>query len=422
MTSRPRARSRPTRRCVAAPSSACARAAPASRAFTRTSTPRSRKTPTSTGGTRTEERELAERYAALDKRYEDRYRNDFPEDERALGPDGKPESALTSAMRESFTWGSGKAAFNFTTSTADLDILLSYQKVGQHKDDANIDAVFRTHLAETSAARVQYEHRSIWAGDKEINSALADQYETAYKDRLRDEKLKLEWEENVDRNRLAQARRGRAHAQGDPAQGRARQARPRAEGPQSQVGARGRGLPRARAGAQEGRERRGAGRRQDEHGGAPPDLGHEIPGLEPPVQLRRGQVVRRGRARRYRVRRLARRLRGRRRRDAHQRRARRGAPAPEGRRRSGTRDPHRRQDARAPHRQRLPERGRQTLLLGQGRGHRRGNGEGGLRRRGQRGSARDAGAARSPPGGPVEELPSSRPPRRRRPTKKLTPG
>ena len=132
------------------------------------------------------QRETAKRYAVLDEKYETQYGADFTNRD-------KGDSALRTAMKESFTWGSGKGAFNLTTSTGDLDLLLSYQNVGLHKDDKNIKGVFESHLAETNAARIQSEHRGIFSSsDKEIDKALAEQYEDAYKNELRDKKLELE--------------------------------------------------------------------------------------------------------------------------------------------------------------------------------------------------------------------------------------
>ncbi|MEI4914065.1 hypothetical protein Q8G39_28880, partial [Klebsiella pneumoniae] len=67
------------------------------------------------------------------------------------------------------------------------------------KDDKDIKAVFRHQLAEVSAARIEAEHRSIfYADDDEENDAIAQQYESAYRDRLRDGKLALQKQKEAD--------------------------------------------------------------------------------------------------------------------------------------------------------------------------------------------------------------------------------
>lgn len=134
------------------------------------------------------QREIAARYAELDDDYEQKYGADFPKDQRESG-----ESALRTSMRQSFTHGSGKGAYNLTTSTGDLDLLLSYNDVGRKKDSPDIKKVFQQHRAEVSTAKIQTEHRSFfYADDKEIDKALNAPSEAAYRDNLRDESLKLD--------------------------------------------------------------------------------------------------------------------------------------------------------------------------------------------------------------------------------------
>jgi hypothetical protein len=134
------------------------------------------------------QREIAARYAELDDDYEQKYGADFPKDQRESG-----ESALRTSMRQSFTHGSGKGAYNLTTSTGDLDLLLSYNDVGRKKDSPDIKKVFQQHRAEVSTAKIQTEHRSFfYADDKEIDKALNAPSEAAYRDNLRTESLKLD--------------------------------------------------------------------------------------------------------------------------------------------------------------------------------------------------------------------------------------
>ncbi len=167
------------------------------------------------------QRETAVRFASLDTMYEGLYGEDFDPSQRATDKTGKKESAFRTAMRESFTWSTPKAAWNLTTSTGDLDLLLSYHDLGLAKDAPDIKAAWRTHLAESNAARIQIEHRSIFnASDKEIDKALAEQYESAYRDRLRDEKVKVEAERDVDYDRL-----GKLRAAAEKLKGKAQEAK-----------------------------------------------------------------------------------------------------------------------------------------------------------------------------------------------------
>ncbi|KAB2910722.1 MAG: hypothetical protein F9K40_02045, partial [Kofleriaceae bacterium] len=160
------------------------------------------------------QREIAKRYAELDQDYEHKYGFDFPQNKRKPG-----ESALRTAMRDSFTWGTGKGAFNFTTSTGDLDILLSYSDVGLEKDSPDIKKVFQQHRAEVSTARVQIEHRGIfYSDDKEIDKALNAPSEAAYKDALRDEQLALDKQRDKAFDDLAERRAKELEKAKDPKQ------------------------------------------------------------------------------------------------------------------------------------------------------------------------------------------------------------
>lgn len=145
-------------------------------------------------------REIAARWAAFDKKYEEVYGGGISDESRAVDPiTGKKDSALTTVMKQSFTWGSLHGAANLQTSTADLDILLSYQTVAQKADDPDIKSVFKHHIAEVSAGRVQAEHRGIFSSsDTEENEAIAEMYESAYRDRLRDGKLALQKQRDAD--------------------------------------------------------------------------------------------------------------------------------------------------------------------------------------------------------------------------------
>ncbi len=166
------------------------------------------------------EQEIAARYAKFSDNYETQVGGSVPMSERKIGPDGKPESALTTVMRQSFTWGSGKGAFNFTTSNADLDELLSYQTVAQNKDSKNIKAVFQQQVATIGAAKVEAEHKSFWyASDDKENAAISSGFEAAYKNQLIDQKLALDKERDKDfadlRHRFDEQRKS-AYKIGDP--------------------------------------------------------------------------------------------------------------------------------------------------------------------------------------------------------------